>query len=233
MKLYLSHVLKSVLVALVCASALFAQEAGKSNEWNGMTLNVSTPEDAIRLFGAPVKDKDGQNLEIIRATSWLSGKQDEKVFRTISYKNLKDCKYVQFSFLDNKLVLISLETPSGLKEPNWIDPDDLENLFGVEFKPYARKFGKTRPSPEDFQANAPSELPRKRSYKYWYDLMAVAKESFLIAIADNDDDRVGAPLIPSDPTNLGLKDRRKAINFNGKYPGFVTHIQIISRKLAA
>jgi len=230
MKLYLSHVLKSVLIALFCASALFAQEAGKANEWNGMTLNVSTPEDAIRLFGAPVKDKDKQSLEVIRATSWLSGKQDEKVFRTVSYKSLKDYKYVQFSFLDNKLALISLEKTTALSEPNWIDPDDLETLFGVEFKPYALKAGKTRPAPEDFRANAPSELPTKGGYKYGYDMMAVADESFVIAVVENNKGEYGG-VIPTDPT---AKSRRKEINSKGsKYPGFVTQIQIISRKLAA
>jgi hypothetical protein len=229
MKLYLSHILKSVLVALFCASALFAQ-AGAPNGWNGMTLDASTPEDAIRLFGAPVKDKDKQSLEILHSTSWLSGKQDEKIFRTISYKNLKDYKYVQFSFLDNKLVLISLEMTTSLREPNWIDPDDLESLFGVEFKPYALKAGQTRPSPADFKANAPSELPTKGGYNYWYHLMAVAGESFVLAVANNDKKEFGG-VIPTDPTS---KTRRKAINSQGdKYPGFVQQIQIISRKLAA
>lgn len=221
-----------VLIILFGAAAAFSQarESG-FNKWNGLTFDASTPAEAINLFGAPFKDKDKQNLEVIRAESWLSGKQNEKVFRTLVYKNLKDSKSVELSFLDNRLVMISLETPDALRESDWIDPDELADIYRADFKPYARKFGQTRPAPADFQANAPSELG-KRAYKYWYDMMAVTAQSFILAVVNNNEKLVGGVLLPGDPTDLNEKARRKKINSRGKYPGYVTHIQIISRRLS-
>ena len=230
--MYLTHFLKIIFALSVCASALSAQKAGAPNQWSGLTLDVSTPEDTIRLFGKPVKEKNKQSLEILRATSWLSGKQDEKIYRSLSYKNLKGYKDVKFSFLDDKLVLISLEAPNGLKEASWIDPGDLAEMFRVEFKPYARKYGRTRPSPTEFKANAPSELERNE-YNFWYDLIAVADNSFIIAVANNDKNLIGGIVNPTDPTDLKVEARKEKINPGGKYPGFVERIQIISRKLAA
>jgi hypothetical protein len=211
---------------------VFAQQTGAPNQWNGLTLDQSTTEDAIRLFGEPEKDKNKQSLEILRATSWLSGKQDEKIYRSLSYKNLKGFDYVKLSFLEDKLILINLESANGLKKSVWLDPDDLAEIFGIEFKPYARKYGRTRPTPTEFKTNAPSEL-KEGEYNFWYDLMAVGDESFIIAIANNDKNLIGGAVNPNDPTDLKIEDRKKEINSKGKYPGFVERIQIISRRIAA
>jgi hypothetical protein len=221
-----------VSIALFSAFTIFSQKvASDNNDWNGLILNVSTPDDAINLFGAAVNDKNKQKLEILRAESWLSGKQNERVFRTLTYKNLHNNKSVELSFLDNKLVMISLETPNALKEPEWIDPDELAEIYNADFKPYARKAGKTRPAPAEFQASAPEELS-KGSYKYWYDMLAVTKQSFIVAVVNNNEKLVGGALLPRDPTDLNEKRRRKEINFQGKYPGYVERVQIISRKLS-
>ena len=170
--------------------------------------------------------KDKVSLDVPRPVSWLSDKCKDKVFRTLTYKKIQEYKNVQFSFLDGKLVSISMEAPDAETEDKWIDPDDLEKLFGVVFKPSRRKYGSKLPSPSEFQANAPSELEKKGDYDYWYDMIGVAEKSFVIAIADNYQYISGLFEKPE-------AKRRKKINAVGtRYPGFVSDIEIVSRTLA-
>jgi hypothetical protein len=222
-----SSIVVSTLIILFCAASLFAvSDEPRPNQWAGMVLNVSNPDDAIRLFGMPAKDKDRIPLDLPRPLSWLSDRYKEKVFRTITYKKLHDYKQVQFSFLEGTLVAITMEAPNAELEENWIDPDDLEQLFGVTFKPHKRKYNSKLPSPLEFQANAPTEL-KKDDYAYWYDMIAVSEKSFVLAIADNYQYRSG--LFDSPDVK-----RRKKINAQGsRYPGYVSNIEIISRTLAA
>jgi hypothetical protein len=222
-----SSIVVSILIMLFCAAWLFAvSDEPRPDGWAGMALNVSSPDDAIRLFGRPAKDKDKIPLDLPRPLTWLSDRYKEKVFRTITYKKLHDYKTVQFSFLDGKLVAITLEAPNAELEENWIDPDDLEQLFGVAFKPHKRKYNSKLPSPSEFQDNAPTEL-KKDDYAYWYDMIAVSEKSFFVAIADNYQYRSG--LFDSPDVK-----RRKKINARGtRYPGYVSNIEIISRILAA
>ena len=211
----------------LCATAVVAQENRPApDRWAGMVLDVSTPDDAIRLFGQPSKDKDKITLELPRLLSWLSDKWKEKSFRTLTYKRMQEFQNVRFSFLEGKLVSITMEAPNGELDDRWIDPDNLEQLFGVAFKPTARKYGKKLPPPADFSANAPSEL-EKNDYDYWYDMIAVSEHSFVVAIADNYQYQSGIFASPD-------AKRRKKINARGvRYPGFVSDIELISRTLAA
>jgi hypothetical protein len=223
------------LLSIVAFSLLFAASVlaqNKSDQWNGLTFDVSTPADAVKLFGEPNKNKDKQNLEIMRAESWLSGEQDKKIFRTLTYKRIKENKNVQLSFLDEKLVMVSFEAPDAHRESVYLDPDDLAKEFNETFKPYGRKFGQTRPFYTEYEEKAPSELS-KQGYKTFYDMMAVGEKVFIIAVVNNVENLVGGAINPTDPTDLGEKDRKAAVNAGGKFPGYVTRVQIISRRLAA
>lgn len=221
-----SRIFASAIILLSLTLSLFAQgDKPRSDGWRGMVLDVSNPDDAIRVFGVPVKDKDKTALDMPRPLSWLSDKYKQKVFRTLTYKKLYGYKQVQLSFLDNKLVLIDMEAPNAELEENWIDPDELESLFAVNFKPHHRKYKSKLPPPSEFQANAPTEL-KKEEYDYWYDMIAVSENSFIVAIADNYKYRSGLFDTPD-------VKKRKEINARGKrYPGYVSNIEIISRTLA-
>lgn len=213
------------LLVLIGAMPVAAQDQAAPDRWAGMVLNESTPENASSLFGVPSKDKDKVSLDVPRPLSWLADKCNEKVFRTLTYKRIQGYKNVQFSFLDGKLVSISMEAPNAEIEDKWIDPDDLEQLFGVTFKPTMRKRGVKLPPPSDFHANAPSEL-KKNEYDYWYDMIAVSEHSFIVAVTDNYIYISGLFESPD-------AKRRKKINARGlRYPGFVSEIEIISRTLA-
>lgn len=222
-----SQIFASIVIILFFNVALFAQsDKPRPDGWRGLVLDDSGPDDAIRLFGTPVKDKDKTALSMQRPLSWLSDKYKQKVFRTLTYKKLYGYKQVQLSFLDNKLVLISMEAPNAELEENWIDPDDLESLFAINFKPHRRKHGSKLPSPSEFQANAPVEL-KKEEYDYWYDMIAVSENSFIVAITDN------YKYISGIFDSPDVK-KRKEINARGKrYPGYVSQIEIISRRLAS
>lgn len=225
----MKHIPKLVIAFIVflCATTVLAQnDQVAADRWAGMVINVSTPDDAIRLHGTPSKDKDKVVLDLPRPLSWLSPKTKEKVFRTLSYKRIQESKNVRFSFLDGKLVVITMELPDAEIEDKWVDPDDLEQMFGIVFKPSAYERGKKLPSPSEFQANAPTEL-KKDDYDYWYNMIAVGEHSFVVAIADNYKYISGLFEKPD-------AKRRKKINARGtRYPGYVSDIEIISRTLAA
>ena len=234
MRIFLTLFVPLFVFFACLASPVLAQgDDMNATSWYGLVINQSTPEDAVRLFGKPRKRKTNKRLNILRATSWLSGKYDEKVFTTLSYRNLKVFWSVKFGFLDNKLVLVSMKKkdPTLRGARGWIDPDDLESIFDLEFKPYRRKLGKTRPGPIEFRDNAPKYLKKKEHYYFWYDMMAVGEDTFVIAVANNDKNLIGGTLIPSDPTDLGEARAREVINSKGVYPGYVQGIQIISRVL--
>jgi len=218
-------IISLLLLLFVAVPITFAAEDVRPDGWAGMVLDVSTPEDAVRLFGPPGKDKDKVILDIPRTLSWLSDKWKQKIFRTITYKKLREYKEVRFSFLDGKLVAISMEAPNGEIDDNWIDPDDLEKLFGIPFKPQQRTTKKLVPAAE-FLTSVPDEL-KKGEYDYWYDMIAISDKSFIVAVADN-------YIYISGLFESRDAKRRKKINARGaRYPGFVSSIELISRTLAA
>lgn len=222
----LSTVVVSVLVVLfLTVSVVAVNDDPRPDGWGGMVLDGSSPADAIRLFGKPAKDNYKVALDLPRPVSWLSERYKAKIFRTFVYKKLQDYKQVQFSFLDDKLVAITMEAPDAEFEESWIDPDDLEQLFGVAFKPHRRQRNTKLPPPAEFQTNAPTEL-KKDDYDYWYDMIAVSEKSFIIAVADNYKYISGLFEKPE-------AKRRKKINARGsKYPGYVSDVEILSRTLA-
>ena len=226
MRLFSVTLLVLLVVPLLSASSLSVREEVRPDGWAGMVLDVSTPDDAIRLFGVPAKDKDKVALDPPRPLSWLSDRYKEKVFRTITYKKLHEYEQVRFSFLDGKLVSIAMEAPNGEIKDNWIDPDDLEQLFGASFRPHKRKRNTKLPSPSVFMADTPAEL-QKDEYDYFYDMIAVSEKSFIVAVVDNHIYISGLFKSPD-------AKRREKINKRGaKYPGYVEDIEIVSRTLAS
>lgn len=219
-------IVSMLFLALACAPVVCCAEDVRPDGWAGMVLHTSTPEDAVRIFGPAAKDKDRVALDLPRPLSWLSDKWwKQKTFRTLTYKKLREYKEVRFSFLDGKLVVISMVAPDAEFEDTWIDPDDLATLFGVSFKPHQRTTKKLV-TPAEFLANAPDEL-KKDEYDYWYDMIAISDKSFIVAVADNYKYISGLFEKPE-------AKRRKKINARGaKYPGYVSDIEIVSRTLAA
>jgi hypothetical protein len=217
-------------LTFLCATTVIAQDdRATPDRWAGMVINTSAPDDAIRLFGTPSKDKNKVILDVPRPISWLSDKWKEKTFRTLTYKQLQGYKNVQFFFLEEKLVAISMEAPDAdlaiLDDKKWIDPDDLEQLFGIVFKPNPRQHGIKLLPPSEFLANAPAEL-KKEGYADFYDMIAVSENSFVVAMITN-------PQYYSGLFDRPDARRQKKINAHGaRYPGSVSYIEMLSRTLA-
>ena len=211
----------------------------QSDGWRGFVLDVSTPEDAIRILGKPSKDEDKESVRIWGIDNWLSGKEKQKVFRTLSYKwgKAKGAEFVELAFLDGSLAVITLQelpTPDR-RQAGWIDPDDLAKIFAIPFKPRKREASKNLPPLSEFQSAAPTELSKYESY---YNVLGIADKSFIVALVDNDKDISGyVGIFGPDPT-AGSREKekksiRKGIDAGGKYPGYVSSLKIISRRLAA
>ena len=107
----------------------------QSDGWRGLVLDVSTPEDAVRVLGKPSKDEDKVSVRVWGVDNWLNGEERRKIFRTLSYKSgeVKGVEFVELAFLDGRLVVITLrELPApDRREAGWIDPDDLGKLFSA------------------------------------------------------------------------------------------------------
>lgn len=233
------YMLLVVIVLLTNLSPLMAQNHEmRSDGWRGLVLDVSTPEDAIRILGKPSKDEDKVSVRIWGIDNWLAGKEKQKIFRTLSYKwgKAKGAEFVELAFLDGRLAIITLQelpTPDR-RQAGWIDPDDLEKQFSAPFKPRNREASKDLPPLSEFQSKAPTELSKYESY---YDALGVAEKSFIVALIDNDKDISGyVGIFGPDPT-AGSREKekkkiRKGIDAVGKYPGYVSSLKIISRRLA-
>jgi hypothetical protein len=218
---------------------LTAQEQQlRSDGWRGLVLDVSTAEDAVRILGKPSKDEDKVSVRIWGIDNWLNGQEKQKIFRTLSYKwgKIKGVEFVELAFLDGKLAVITLrELPTpDRREAGWIDPDNLEKLFNASFKPRKREPGKNLLPLSAFQSAAPEELSKYESY---YDVLGVGDKSFSVALVDNEKDISGyIGVFGADPTAASRekekKNIRKGIDAGGKYPGYVSALKIISRKLA-
>jgi hypothetical protein len=230
----------SVLVVLFLTSAvgLVAQTPElRSDSFRELVLDVSTPDDAIHLLGKPSKDERGESVRVWGIDNWLVGKEKQKIYRKLTYKwgKVKGAGLVELAFLDGKLAMITLEDlPSpDRRQTGWINPDDLEKLLAVSFKARKREASKTLPPLSEFQS-APRGLTK---YETYYDVLGVGEKSFIVALVDNDKDISGyVGIFGVDPT-VGTRERekkkiRKSIDAGGEYPGYVSAIKLISRRLA-
>ncbi|MBX7171139.1 MAG: hypothetical protein K1X72_09285 [Pyrinomonadaceae bacterium] len=226
--LYLQRTLSIVFLTFAFCFFAHAQDTKNSDilSLKDLKLNSSTVDEVIAKFGKPIKDKDKISLKSeLELQNWLIEKSSAKVFRVIEYKNLQDYEKVRFAFVDDKLAVIILELPSAITENFYIAPDELEELFSLKFKPWKWTFGKKLPQLIDFQQSSPNEL-KKEDYSYWYNLIALAEDYFIATRINNYKNIEG--IIDRHKTE---NNRRKQINANRKFPGFVENIQIISRTL--
>ena len=92
----------------------------------GLTLNETTVEQTVALWGPPDIDKIDK-LDPSQIKKWLEPKQNEKIFRQLTYKKTPDFQEIKLSFLDEKLIMIDLTFKRSLA------PEKLHGLFRAEF----------------------------------------------------------------------------------------------------
>jgi hypothetical protein len=218
------------LLFFVYAASTFAQEQGnpRPDGWSGLIIDVSTPEDAMRILGKPSSDKDQQKLRITLLDKWFAGKKHNlKIFRQLYFKKPRGLVDAQLSFLDGKLVMI--EISPNKENDDYVEPDDLAEMFGVKFLPQNWHFRKNLPPLVEFQQTATEHL---KDYSEIYDLLAISARSFLIARLDNMTSRPMGLFTRGDVAGARQRNReKKERDAGGTFPGQVSFINIVSRKL--
>ena len=212
---YLTRAAFILFLFFICAASCLAQEQSgpKPDRWHGLVLNESTPDDALRVLGKPVKDKVG-SLQVMDLRRWVSKKQKEKIFRNLEFK-LPESEGVQkatLSFLNDKLVMITLDLKSGSVAPN-----GLSNIYGMKFEPMIEALDLAM-FEKDYERNQGKVYPK--TYPTVYSLVAVADRSFVSAMISNVPSFMGAL-----GKSAGVPDEP------GSFPGKVEFVQLISRTL--
>jgi hypothetical protein len=206
--------MKTLILAplLVFCVSVAAQdtEGPKPDRWRGIVLDQSTPEDAMRILGTPASDKLG-SVTVFRIKDWLSKQAREKVFRTLEFKKPEGIDKATLSFLNGKLVAISLDVKKG------IAPGVLSNIYGVEFQPAVNAID-IAVRPREYQRDQGRVYPK--TYPTVYSMVAVSERSFIDAMVSNVPS-VGGAFAKS----MGIPDQP------GTFPGKVEQIVLVSRKL--
>lgn len=180
------------------------------DRWRGLVLDQSTPEDAMRILGRPDGDR-AASIAVFRIKNWLSKKAREKVFRTLEFKKPEGIDKAWLSFLDGKLVAISLDVKKG------ISPNGLANIYGVEFQPAVGALDIAF-NPRDYERNQGRVYPK--TYPTIYSMVAASEKSFIDAMISNVPSFGGAFA-----KSMGVPDQP------GSFPGRVDFITLVSRRL--
>lgn len=201
--------------------------AGKDH-WQGLTLNVATSDDVRNTINLKAKEKT-TNLPILLIGKWLDEKHKQKIFKNIYFENVNGYPSVDFSFLDNKLVMIRLDVSAYSRGYDFrADPNQLKALFGVEFTPLTKFL--TKRMPELSAYDPEKERASAKDLDLMYDLLAVTESSFIVARINN-----GAFYGVGDSFGeaLGSRGKKRKDEGQNRYPGKVMYIQMISRSIEA
>lgn len=200
--------MKVLLVLVLLAVSTIAQSA-QPDRWKGLIIGESSPEDAVRLLGAPESTKTDR-LQIKGAdANWLTKAITEKKFQILTFKKVQSVDRATLSFQDGRLAVIELdmaEQPAASALPR---------IYNISFAP--RISGMTEALyPKDFERNQGRVYPK--SYPTVYDLVAVTETTFVSALIANN--------------SFGTILRKTAgATDTGDFPGKAILIRIISRSL--
>jgi hypothetical protein len=200
----------TIIGIIVLAPVSFSQQtiAYKPDGWQGLTLDQSTPDDAVRILGQPVSDKLDR-LQIYNIDVWVSPRHKEKIFRVLTYKNIGDVKLAALAFLDNRLVRIHTKYAD-----NKFPAKDLRERFGIDFV-LVKGEVPSNSTPSMYEGR--KENPVSKGYPAAYYMVGVTQQSLISAFV----------------ARGGIKGVLEIANgVKKKEPGSLMHLDIISRTLA-
>lgn len=218
-----------IFVAVLCLLAFLPSQAQEIKTqfdgWRGLTLDVSTVEDAVAKLGKPTKDEINKDVEIIsrHGADWLNITKNQKIFRKLTFDKPEGFAKAKLYFKDNKLAIIELEAKYAFEE-GWLDPDDLNEVVDADFKPFNAMFRDNKlPSPAEFAGF--DDPTTKKEFRAYYEMIAVTEKSFVFAGVEN---REKFSVLGGNSVVNSKKKRDKG----GSLPGNVRTLQIISRSLS-
>jgi hypothetical protein len=186
-----------------------AQDAAKPNRWRGLTLDEASAEEAIQTLGKPANDKqDGVGVHPLQR--WFRPDLTKKIFRRLSFKEVEGFSHVDLYFLDGKLAVVQLQVKAELR------PTALGNIYDLEFQPMMSGLEESTGVIERHEGKA-----YPKSFPDFYNVVAVAPGVVVNAYVSNSS--VGAILAKSLGSGINTA--------GGGFPGKVTAIQLISRRL--
>jgi hypothetical protein len=206
----------TLLLTLICFLVLgldcFGHQSTTyvSTGWQGLTLDQSTPEDAIRALGQPISDKTDR-LYIHNIDNWVTPKHKQKLFRILIYKNKGEVRRAELAFLEGKLIRVFLKF-EGKEFP----AKELSSKIGLDFV-MVEKEVPSDSTPEVYEGQKESLVPKV--YPVVYHLVSVTPTSLISAYVQS-----GTP-------KMMLKEAFR-MKTKEVFPGSIVHIEMISRGLA-
>jgi len=194
---------------IVLASATFGQQTREYTPvgWHGLTLDQSTPEDAISILGQPVSDKSDR-LQIYNIDVWVTPKHKQRLFRVLTYRDVGDVKQAELAFLGNKLIRVHAKYAEK-KFP----AEDLRERFGIDF---VLVKGEVPPDSTPSMYEGRKEGPAPKEYPAAYYMVSVTPQSLISAFV----------------ARGGIKGVLEQANqVKKKEAGSLMHLDIISRTL--
>ncbi|HEV7373649.1 MAG TPA: hypothetical protein VGN95_02950 [Pyrinomonadaceae bacterium] len=185
------------------------QDTPLPDRWRGLVVDESAPEDAIKVLGKPTLDKM-EGADTYPLNQRLTLDEDSKDARKLSYDKIEGMSRVELLFKKDKLVLIELRPNKKIKA------SALSRIYGIHFSPKISNAYDVSPRVYDTRSVAPADYPSN------YYLIGLSDTTYISAEIKGS---VAGML-------LGGNTRGKiTADDDGGYPGKVSKIQIISRKL--
>jgi hypothetical protein len=185
------------------------QDTPLPDRWRGLVINESTPEDAIKVLGKPTQDKM-EGADTYPLNQRLTLDEDSKDARKLSYDKIEGMSRVDLLFKKERLILIELRPNKKIRA------SALSRIYGIHFSPKISSIYDVSPRVYDTRSVAPAEYPSN------YYLIALSDTTYVSAEIKGS---VAGML-------MGGNTRGKiTADDDGGFPGKVSKIQIISRKL--
>ena len=163
--------------SLLCGEPQASTDGPRPNEWHGMVLDVTTPAQAVGVFGQPSKDQL-ERLRVKELARQLTPKHKEKIFRMLEFGSIDSFDHVRLFFQDGRLVLVELDFEKT-KRPV---PDSLSGIYGIEFAPLITAW-QERADPEAYEHHEGKVYPKR--YASEYRLAAATDQSYVVADVNN------------------------------------------------
>lgn|GEM_PF-6030960 len=201
------------------------------DKFSDLTLDESSVDHAIETFGAPTSDKKNVAIKFWDGTQWFKSwfiDGNRKAYRRLIYKNIAQYEEVTLYFSENRLVFVSarLKSPFG-KNTEFLSPNSLKEIFDVEFKTFRWAFGRKLPPFKSFADF--NEHRIEKGVPFYYLRIGVGDKSVIANLVDNNNPHyIGSPV---DRVLSSTYSKRDEMNSIGEFPGYVSAIHLISRRL--
>ena len=225
-----------IVLLLILAVPTLAQQNFsdfKNESFENLTIDNSSVEDAIKLLGQPDANKTNIALDFSGGSgwfkNWFADFKENKSFQKLIYKKLPNYQEATLHFLDGKLVwvTVSMKNPFIGEDTPYLSPNRLDSVFDVEFKTFRWAFGRKLPPVKEFETFTGHKL--EKDGPFYYLRIGMTEKTIVANLVDNNDENLTAGFLKK---KFSLTRKKRAeMNSLGEFPGYVSTVHIISRRL--